>query len=73
MSTTPISSWKVDLADVTQIYPWVGSEVLMAWVAIILWLLWHVWQLKHENAAYDEEIAKHGDEMTVRNAVSDHE
>ena len=29
MSTTPIETWAVDLADVTVIYPWVGSEVAM--------------------------------------------
>ncbi len=60
MSTTPIETWAVDLADVTLIYPWVGSEVIMAVVAIVLWLGWHVWQLKHENATYEEEKRKYG-------------
>ena len=43
MSTTPVDSWAVDLADVTLIYPWVGTEVLMVLVAVVLWIGWHVW------------------------------
>ena len=71
MSTTPIETWAVDLADVTVIYPWVGSEVVMVWIAVILWLLWHVWQVKHENATYRDEMAKHGDDETIRKALAD--
>ncbi len=70
MSTTPIDTWAVDLADVTSIYPWVGSEGVMAFIAIVLWLAWHVWQVKHENATYAEELKKHGDPETIRNASS---
>ena len=71
MSTTPIDTWAVDLADVTFIYPWVGSEVVMVWIAVILWLLWHVWQVKHENATYRDKLAKYGDEETIRKALGD--
>ena len=60
MSTTPIETWAVDLADVTVIYPWVGSEVAMAVFAIVLWLGWHVWQVKFENQTYEDELAKYG-------------
>ncbi len=70
MATTPIDTWAVDLADVTLIYPWVGSEVIMALVAIVLWLAWHVWQVRHENATYEEELKKYGDPETIRNASS---
>ena len=72
MSTTPINSWAIDLADVTHIYPWVGSEGWMTAIAIALWLLWHIWQVKHENAAYEEKVAKYGDETTLRDAISRH-
>ena len=71
MSTTPIDTWAVDLADVTVIYPWVGTEALMVWVAIILWLLWHVWQVRHENAEYKDQIEKYGDQATIDKAIED--
>ena len=70
MATTPIDTWAVDLADVTLIYPWVGSEGIMAFIAIVLWLAWHVWQVKHENATYESELKKYGDPETIRNANS---
>ena len=70
MATTPIDTWAVDLADVTLIYPWVGSEVIMAVVGIVLWLSWHVWQLKHENATYEEEKRKYGGSETIEKAIS---
>ena len=72
MSTTPIDTWAVDLADVTVIYPWVGTETIMVWVAVILWIVWHVWQVRHENAEYKAKIEKHGDQATIDKAVDDH-
>lgn len=71
MSTTPIDTWAVDLANVTAIYPWVGSEGLMALVGIVLWLAWHVWQLKHEKETYDQRIQRYGDDETIKNAVDE--
>ena len=69
MSTTPIETWAVDLADVTVIYPWVGSEVAMVWGAIILWIIWHIWQVRHENAEYADQIKKSGDAETIKKAI----
>ena len=70
MATT-IDTWAVDLADVTVIYPWVGSEGLMVLIAVVLWLAWHVWQIKHENATYDLEIQKYGDDENIRKAINE--
>ena len=72
MSTTPIDTWAVDLADVTFIYPWVGSEFAMVVIAIILWLAWHVWQVKFENKTYEEEIAKYGTGEHLEKGAGEH-
>ncbi len=69
MSTTPIDSWAVDLADVTFIYPGVGLEVAMTVFAVILWLGWHVWQVQFENQTYEQEIKDHGTEEKIRDAI----
>ncbi len=69
MSTTPIDSWAVDLADVTFIYPGVGTEVAMTVFAVILWLGWHVWQVKLENETFEQEIKDHGTEEKLREAI----
>ena len=73
MATTPIDTWAVDLADVTVIYPWGGSEGLMVLIAVVLWLAWHVWQIKHENATYDREIERYGDDENIRKAINEND
>ena len=69
MSTTPVDTWAVDLADVTLIYPWVGTEVLMTLGAVVLWIAWHVWQLNHENRTFEEERQKLRDAATLERAM----
>ncbi len=69
MSTTPIDSWAVDLADVTFIYPGVGTEVAMTVGAVILWIGWHVWQVKFENEKYEQEIKDHATDEKMHEAI----
>jgi hypothetical protein len=72
MSTTPIDTWAVDLADVTFIYPWVGSEFAMTVVAVALWLAWHIWQVKFENKTFEDEIAKYGTNEHLTKGAEEH-
>lgn len=70
MSTTGLDSWAVDLADVGAVYPFQGYEFAMAIVGIVLWLCWHIWQIKSENQSYEEDAAKlkqhHSMEDTIK-------
>jgi hypothetical protein len=70
MSTTPVDTWAVDLADVTLIYPLVGWEGLMALGAVVLWIAWHIWQCKFESNTYKEDIEKHATSENLRKATS---
>ncbi len=70
MSTTPLDSWAVDLADVTVIYPFVGWEVTMVVIGVALWIIWHIWQVKFENNTYKEDIEKHATSENLRKATS---
>ena len=72
MSTTPIDTWAVDLADVTLIYPGVGYEVVMTVIAVVLWIGWHIWQVKFENESYEAELAKYGTEENLKRGVENH-
>jgi hypothetical protein len=38
--------------------PFSGSEVLLTIIAVVLWIVFHIWQLKSENNAYDEQVSK---------------
>ncbi len=72
MSTTPIDTWAVDLADVTVIYPFVGWEMAMTVVAVVLWIGWHIWQVKFENKTYEEELARYGTGEHLKEGVEEH-
>ncbi len=56
MSTTLVDSWAVDLADVGPIYPMVGTEVFLWIIGMAAWIIWHIWQVRHESKAYEEEM-----------------
>ena len=70
MSTTPLDSWAVDLGEVTTIYPFLGWEGLMTIVAVVLWIAWHIWQVKFESNTYKEDIEKHATSENLRKATS---
>ena len=54
MSTIGYDSWAVDLAEVGAIYPFQGTETLLWIVGLVLWLFWHVYQARAENAELDK-------------------
>ena len=47
-ATGAIQSWSVDPGGMGPIYPFVGSEVLLLAVCLVLWVAWIVWQLRNE-------------------------
>jgi hypothetical protein len=67
-----LTTWAVDLADVEAVYPWQGYELIMVLVAIILWLLWHVIQMRQENRELEEDIRLYGSKESIRKALDDH-
>ena len=56
MSMTPVETWAVDLAEVGPIYPMVGTEGILFILGLVFWIGWHVWQIRHENKTYAEEV-----------------
>ncbi len=70
MSTTGLQSWATDLKDVGAIYPFQGYEGLMVAIGVILWLVWHVWQIRHEKEVYRSKIERFGDSGTVKGAIN---
>lgn len=55
MATTMVDSWAVDLANVGPIYPFVGTEWIWVILGVAFWIGWHVWQIKFEANAYNED------------------
>jgi hypothetical protein len=50
-----ISNWDGNITDIGPIYPWVGLEVPMVIVAIIVWIGWHILQLRMENRRLQDQ------------------
>ena len=69
MSTTGIDSWAVDLANIGAIYPFQGWETPMAILGVVLWIAWHVWQIRFENRTYNEESQKLRDPAVLERAM----
>lgn len=66
------NSWAVDLAEVSAVYPWQGSEVILTVLAIAAWIGWHVVQIRQEREDYDDDIARYGDADSIRRALDEH-
>ena len=49
MSTIGYQQWAVDLAQVTSIYPFQGSEIIMTIIGVVFRLGWHKVQFNQEN------------------------
>ena len=63
------NTWAVDLADMGAVYPWVGTEMIMVLVAVLLWILWHVVQIREENREYAEDVRLFGDKETLKKTL----
>ncbi len=57
MSTNGMTSWAVDLANVTAIYPFQGSEFLLYILGLAFWILWHVMQWRQESGELERDSA----------------
>ena len=54
---TGIESW-TPVKEIAALSPFGGSEVLLTIIAVVVWIGWHVWQIKFENKTYDEQTSK---------------
>lgn len=45
-----------DPAGITVLYPFAGWEVLFVVIGVVLWIGWHVRQVREENKDYDDAL-----------------
>jgi hypothetical protein len=55
MSTGLVDNW-LNTDTFGPIYPFVGTEFTLAIVGIAFWIIWHIWQIKKENAEFKKDI-----------------
>lgn len=56
MSTIGYESWAVDIAEVGAIYPFQGSEKILVLIGVVLWIVWHIIQMRRENHELAEGV-----------------
>ncbi len=71
MSTGNFENWAGNISDIGPIYPFVGSEVFLWILGLVLWIAWHVIETKRENRIYEEEVRKYGDPENLRRLISE--
>ncbi len=55
MSTGLVDNW-LNIDQFGAIYPFVGSEVVLACVGIAFWIIWHIVQFKKESVEFAQDI-----------------
>jgi len=57
MTTGNFTDWNGNLTDLGPIYPFVGWEWPMVIILLVIWIWWHVAQIRMENRQLDDEAA----------------
>ena len=55
MATGMVDNW-VNIDTFGPIYPFVGTEVLLAILGVVFWIVWHIWQMKEEAAEFQSDL-----------------
>jgi hypothetical protein len=55
MATGAVDNW-LNVDAFGAIYPFVGTEVMLAILGYAFWIIWHIWQIKKENAEFKGDI-----------------
>ncbi len=55
MSTGLVDNW-LNVDTFGPIYPFVGTEMMLAIVGIAFWIGWHIWQIRRENEEFRKDI-----------------
>ncbi len=66
--STGLETWTRNLNELTELYPFVGTEMLLAWAGIASWIIWHLVQIKMESNVLAEEDAVFQDKAKLANA-----
>lgn len=55
MATGAVDNW-LNVDTFGAIYPFIGSEALLAILGFAFWLIWHFIQVKKENSEFQKDI-----------------
>ncbi|MGI9317181.1 MAG: hypothetical protein ACR2QW_07635 [bacterium] len=70
MATGMVDNW-VNVDALGPIYPFVGTETLLAILGIAFWIIWHIWQIKGENVEFKKDLEKINQRGGVGNVLDE--
>jgi hypothetical protein len=65
------TNWDGNILDLGPLYPFVGSEVLMVILLVVLWVGWHLAQLVGENRDLDERVQQFRRQDALQRALDE--
>ncbi len=62
--STGVETW-VDAHTLGAVYPFAGSEMALTVAGLVLWVVWHFWQLAHEAEELKTEAGELKDKARI--------
>ena len=69
MATGLVTSWGGTITDIGPMYPFVGSEKTLVIIGVVLWLIWHIYQLRIEAQDIADDLEKLKSKDVARKVV----
>jgi hypothetical protein len=69
--TGNFTNWDGNLTELGPIYPFVGSEMFMVILLLVVWVIWHIAQIRMENRQLDDEASMLRKGDSLQKAVQD--
>ena len=67
--STGLETWNQNLTELGPLYPFVGTEVILSIAGIVVWIIWHLVQIRGENATDDAESQRFSDKARLAKAM----
>lgn len=67
--STGIETWNMNLLDIGPMYPFAGTEMVLALIGIASWIVWHIMQFRSESKLLKEEEAFYSDKERLKKAM----
>ena len=66
MRTGNVENWTGDMLAIGPLYPFVGLEAVLVVVVFVLWIGWHIWQIRMESSNFEDDMKtlQKGDNMS---------
>lgn len=65
------TDWNGNVAELGPLYPFVGWEVAMVLILLVVWVIWHIRQISMENKQLEDEAAAMRKSGAMQKAIAE--